>query len=366
MKEIEGESRTECSEECQSSYQNKEEEEESDENEDESKAANGGSSSNSTVEEMSHDGRHHHQKKPSVRPYVRSKMPRLRWTPDLHLRFIHAIERLGGQDRATPKLVLQLMNIKGLSIAHVKSHLQMYRNKKIDDNGQVLADHRHLVECGENNNVYKLSQLPMLQGYSGQTSNFRYGDPCWRAGEYQMHNNPFSGWRSREETRPGLYGRVAEKLFGNKNGIWSNFLLGASSFNRQPNWTYQQEVKHPYISSRNQGTWKNIESRMSQIEHQRTAQLRAEGGENGNFDKSIASELKRKVDGRDIDLNLSLQVNQDYDEGHGSSEEANDVDSSLSLSLFSAKASKHRKLNDESKEIKEHGIGRASTLDLTL
>lgn len=97
MKEMEGESRTECSVECPSSYQNKEEGE-SDENEDESKATNDGSSSNSTVEEMSHDGRRHHQKKPSVRPYIRSKMPRLRWTPDLHLRFLHAVERLGGQD----------------------------------------------------------------------------------------------------------------------------------------------------------------------------------------------------------------------------------------------------------------------------
>ncbi|XP_009352763.1 two-component response regulator ORR24 [Pyrus x bretschneideri] len=75
-----------------------------------------------------------------VRQYVRSKMPRLRWTPQLHLSFVHAVERLGGQDRATPKLVLQLMNVRGLSISHVKSHLQMYRSKKLDGNGQVLSE----------------------------------------------------------------------------------------------------------------------------------------------------------------------------------------------------------------------------------
>lgn len=42
---------------------------------------------------------------PTVRQYVRSKMPRLRWTPDLHLSFIHAVERLGGQESKAPPLL---------------------------------------------------------------------------------------------------------------------------------------------------------------------------------------------------------------------------------------------------------------------
>ncbi|CAN0876791.1 Putative Myb family transcription factor At1g14600 [Linum grandiflorum] len=72
-----------------------------------------------------------------LRQYKRSKVGRLRWAPHLHHSFLLAIHRLGGPHKSTPKLVLELMDVKGLTISHVKSHLQMYRCMRSDHHHQL-------------------------------------------------------------------------------------------------------------------------------------------------------------------------------------------------------------------------------------
>ncbi|KAM1373575.1 hypothetical protein ACFX2I_024263 [Malus domestica] len=53
--------------------------------------------------------------------------PRLQWTPELHTRFVDAVNQLGGPHKSTPKKVQQAMGIQGITLFQVKSHLQKYR-----------------------------------------------------------------------------------------------------------------------------------------------------------------------------------------------------------------------------------------------
>lgn len=49
------------------------------------------------------------------------------WSPELHRRFVNALQQLGGSHVATPKQIRELMQVDGLTNDEVKSHLQKYR-----------------------------------------------------------------------------------------------------------------------------------------------------------------------------------------------------------------------------------------------
>ncbi|MQM16351.1 hypothetical protein Taro_049310, partial [Colocasia esculenta] len=50
--------------------------------------------------------------------------PRLKSTPELHERFTKAVNQLGEAQKATPKTIMRLMGVPGLTLYHLKSHLQ--------------------------------------------------------------------------------------------------------------------------------------------------------------------------------------------------------------------------------------------------
>ncbi|XP_047341869.1 transcription factor HHO3-like [Impatiens glandulifera] len=93
------------------------------------------------------------------------------WSPELHRRFLQALQQLGGSHVATPKQIRDLMKVDGLTNDEVKSHLQKYR---LHTRRPTQSTHN----SNNNNNNPQAPQFVVVGGIWVQPPEFAVsGDP---------------------------------------------------------------------------------------------------------------------------------------------------------------------------------------------
>ncbi|XP_077217653.1 uncharacterized protein LOC143852027 isoform X2 [Tasmannia lanceolata] len=78
---------------------------------------------------------------------------RLRWTTELHHQFLDSVTRLGGPHKATPKAIMRTMGVMGLTLFHLKSHLQKYRlGMKSSKDPSEKSKYAYYLSAAQGNN----------------------------------------------------------------------------------------------------------------------------------------------------------------------------------------------------------------------
>ncbi|XP_038971672.1 myb family transcription factor EFM-like [Phoenix dactylifera] len=113
------------------------------------------------------------------------------WSPELHRRFVAALQQLGGAQVATPKQIRELMKVDGLTNDEVKSHLQKYRlhtrrvpnasaavNRPVVVMGDLWVPQEHYSAAQKSASQSGSPQTPLQLAGAGHTISITAGDSC--------------------------------------------------------------------------------------------------------------------------------------------------------------------------------------------
>ncbi|OMO56720.1 hypothetical protein CCACVL1_26318 [Corchorus capsularis] len=140
----------------------------------------------------------HHQQQQQQQQ--NSRKQRRCWSPELHRRFVEALQQLGGSQVATPKQIRELMQVDGLTNDEVKSHLQKYRlhirklpaSSAGKGDGLWSAENQCNAHMKSNNSQSGSPQGPLLASGSGKGMSSTGGDSM----EEDDEKSDGQSWRS--------------------------------------------------------------------------------------------------------------------------------------------------------------------------
>ncbi|CAN4097815.1 unnamed protein product [Withania somnifera] len=144
------------------------------------------------------------------------KKMKVDWTPELHKKFVKAVEKLG-IDQAIPSRILELMKVEGLTRHNIASHLQKFRMQlrqilpKEDEKRWPRPQPRDSVQ--RTNYPHKpVMAFPTYHSNHASTASQFY--PAWiPPGGAHMWGSPYyPGWQPPEtwhwNPQPGMYADV--------------------------------------------------------------------------------------------------------------------------------------------------------------